>query len=103
MLLWMRGKLVKYQKISVTNINFKGGTTTTTSHSPPMIFQTAEVIQKDGNKVKLSCELMVTFSEGNGLAEVEEGDYKGTLACEDNAHKAVASTSVTFFDESRSY
>ena len=46
---------------------------------------------------------MVTFSEGNGLAEVEEGDYKGTLACEDNAHKAVACTSVTFFDESRSY
>ena len=57
MLLWMRGKLVKFQKISVTNINFKGGITTTTSHIPPMTFQTAEVMQKDGNKVKLSCVL----------------------------------------------
>ena len=103
MLLLMRGKLVKYQKLIVTNINIKGGTTTTTSHSPSMIFQTAEVIQKDGNKVKLSCVLTDTFSEGNCLAEVEEGDSKGTLACEDNAHKAVACTSVTFFDESRSY
>ena len=70
MLLWMRGKLVKFQKISVTNINFKGGITTTTSHIPPMTFQIAEVMQKDGNKVKLSCVLMVTFSEENGLAEV---------------------------------
>ena len=52
-----------------------------------MKFQTAEVIQKDGNKVKLSCELMVTFSEGNGLVEVEEGDSKDTLACDDDAHK----------------
>ena len=32
--------------------------------------------------------LMVTFSEGNGHAEVEEGDFKDTLACDDNAHKA---------------
>ena len=24
--------------------------------------------------IKMSCVLMVTFSEGNGLAEVEEGD-----------------------------
>ena len=66
----MRGKLVKFQKISVTNINFKGGIKATTSHIPPMTFQTAEVMQKDGNRVKLSCVLMVTFSEENGLAEV---------------------------------
>ena len=38
--------------------------------------------------LKLSCELMVTFSEGNRLTEVEEGDSKDTLACEDDAHKA---------------
>ena len=86
MLLWMRGKLVKFQKISVTNINFKGGITTTTSHIPPMTFQTAEVMQKDGNKVKLSCVLTDSFSEGNCLAEVEEGDLKGTFVCEDDAH-----------------
>ena len=61
MLLLMRGKLVKYQKLIVTNINIKGGNKTTTSHSPSMIFQTAEVIQKDGNKVKLSCVLTDTF------------------------------------------
>ena len=38
--------------------------------------------------LKLSCELMVTFSEGNHLTEVEEGDYKDTLACDDDAHKS---------------
>ena len=38
--------------------------------------------------LKLSCVLMVTFSEGNRLAEVEEGDSKDTLACDDDAHKA---------------
>ena len=37
--------------------------------------------------LKQSCVLMVTFSEGNGLAEVEEGDSKDTLACDDDAHK----------------
>ena len=86
MLLLMRGKLVKYQKLIVTNINIKGGTTTSTSHSPSMIFQTAEVIQKDGNK--LSCVLTDTFSEGNCLAEVEECDSQDTLACDDDAHLA---------------
>ena len=52
-----------------------------------MIFQTAEVIQKDKNKVKLSCVLTDTFSEGNCLAEVEEGDSRNALACDDDAHK----------------
>ena len=37
--------------------------------------------------IKMSCVLMVTFSEGNGLVEVEEGDSKDTLACDDDAHK----------------
>ena len=66
-----------------------------------MIFQTAEVIQKDGNKVKLSCVLTNTFSEGNCLAEVEEG----TLACEDDAHahKVAPCTKSRFFYERRSY
>ena len=27
------------------------------------------------------------FFEGNGFAEVEEGDSKDTLACDDDAHK----------------
>ena len=45
-------------------LTFKGGTTA--SHSPSMKFQTIE---------------------GNGLAEVEEGDSKDTLACDDDAHK----------------
>ena len=36
----------------------------------------------------MSCVLMVTFSEGNGIAEVEEGDSQDTLACDDHAHKA---------------
>ena len=38
--------------------------------------------------IKMSCVLMVTFSEANGLAEVEEGDSKDTFACDDDAHKA---------------
>ena len=39
-----------------------------------------------------SCVLMNTFSGGNGLAEVEEGDSGETLACADDAHKAVVYT-----------
>ena len=35
----------------------------------------------------MSCVLMVTFFEANGFAEVEEGDSKDTLACDDDAHK----------------
>ena len=38
--------------------------------------------------IKMSRVPMVTFSEGNGTAEVEEGDSKDTLACDDDAHKA---------------
>ena len=38
--------------------------------------------------LKLSCVVMVAFSEGNCLTEVEEGDSKDTLACDDGAHKA---------------
>ena len=43
MLLLIRLKLVKYLKLIVTNMNFK---------KTFMKFQTALVIQKDGNKVK---------------------------------------------------
>ena len=32
--------------------------------------------------IKLSCVLMVTFSGGNGLGEVEEGYSGDTLACD---------------------
>ena len=35
----------------------------------------------------MSCVLMVTFFDGNCLAEVEEGDSKDTLGCDDDAHK----------------
>ena len=35
----------------------------------------------------MSCVLMVTFFEGNGLAEVEKDDSKDTFACDDDAHK----------------
>ena len=41
---------------------------------------------------KLSCVLMVTFSRGKGLGEVEEGDSGDTLACADDAHKAYVYT-----------
>ena len=37
---------------------------------------------------KLSCALMVTFSGGNGLGKVEEGDSGDTHAHADDAHKA---------------
>ena len=37
--------------------------------------------------IKMSCVPMVTFSEGDGPAGVEEGDSKDTLACDDDAHK----------------
>ena len=45
---------------------------------------------------------MVTFSEGNDLAEVEEGDTKATLACDDDAHKFDVCTQSHVFYESRS-
>ena len=38
------------------------------------------------------CLLMNTFFGGIGLAEVEEGDSGETLACADDAHKAVVYT-----------
>ena len=40
---------------------------------------------------------MVTFSEGNRLTEVEEGDSKDTLACDDDADD------VLFVLKSRAY
>ena len=33
--------------------------------------------------------------EGNGLSEVEENDSKDTLVCDDDAHEAVVSVTVT--------
>ena len=47
--------------------------------------------------LKLSCLLMVTFSEVNRLAKFEEGDSKDTLACEDDAHKADVCTKSCLF------
>ena len=40
---------------------------------------------KDTWNHKMSSWLL--FFEGNGFAEVEEGDSKDTLACDDDAHK----------------
>ena len=40
--------------------------------------------------------LMNTFSGGNGLVEVEEVDSGETLACVDDAHKAVVYTHRRF-------
>ena len=42
--------------------------------------------------LKQFCVLTVTFSEGNRLAKFEEGDSKDTLACDDDAHKALVCT-----------
>ena len=53
--------------------------------------------------LKLSCVVIVTFSEGNCLIEVEEGDSKNTLACDDDAHKADVCTKSCLFLKSRSY
>ena len=48
--------------------------------------------------LKLSCVLVVTFSEGNCLTEVEEeGNSKDTLACDDDAHKADVCTKSCLF------
>ena len=47
--------------------------------------------------------LIVTFSGGIGLGEVEEGDSRDTLACADYAHKGDVYTESNFFYESRSY
>ena len=47
---------------------------------------------------------MNTFSGGNGLAEVEEGDSGDTLACADYAHKGdddVYTESHLFYERNR--
>ena len=46
---------------------------------------------------------MVTFSEGNCLTEVEEGDSGDTLACADDAHKADVYTLSYIFYEIKLY
>ena len=53
--------------------------------------------------IKMSRVPMVTFSEGNGPAEVEAGDSKDTLACDDDAHKMDVCTESHVFYESRFY
>ena len=63
-------------------------------------FQEELSLKDTGNHLAV---LMFTFSEGNGLAEAEEGDSKDdTLACDDDAHKADACTRSHVFYESRS-
>ena len=46
--------------------------------------------------------LVVIFSGGIGLGEVEEGDSGDTLACADYAHKGDVYTESHLFYESRS-
>ena len=40
---------------------------------------------------------LITFSEGNGRAEVEENNLNGTFVCDDDAHKVVLCTCSPFF------
>ena len=61
------------------------------------VYKIPVVIVINYKLLKLSCELMVTFSEGNRLTEVEEGDSKDTLACDDDADD------VLFVLKSRAY
>ena len=46
---------------------------------------------------KLLTVLIVTFCEGNGLAEVEENDSNDSPVYEDDAHKTVLCTKSFFF------
>ena len=46
---------------------------------------------------KLFFVLIVTFCEGNGLAEVDENDSNDTLVRDDDAHKVVVFTHGYFF------
>ena len=43
--------------------------------------------QRVPKKRSFLCPHGYFFFEGNGFAEVEEGDSKDTLACDDDAHK----------------
>ena len=40
---------------------------------------------------------LITFSEGNGRAQVEENNSNHTLVCDDDAHKVVLCTRSHFF------
>ena len=46
---------------------------------------------------KLFFVLIVTFCEGNGLAEVDENDSNDTLESDDDAHKVIVCTHGYFF------
>ena len=46
---------------------------------------------------KLFFVLLVTFCEGNGIAEFEENDSNDTLACDDDAHKVIVCSHSYFF------
>ena len=41
--------------------------------------------------------LLITFSEGNCRAEVEENISNGTFVCDDDAHKVILCTRSPFF------
>ena len=40
---------------------------------------------------------LITFSEENGRAKVEENNSNDTLVCDDDAHKVILSTRSRFF------
>ena len=44
-------------------------------------------VQKTREITRCPVSSWLLFFEGNGFAEVEEGDSKDTLACDDDAHK----------------
>ena len=39
----------------------------------------------------------ITFSEGNGQAEIENNNFNGIFFCDDDAHKVVLCTCSPFF------
>ena len=60
-------------------------------------FRTKFVFKKKNYDFQVQNVFLITFSEGNGRAEVEENNSNGTFVCNDDAHKVVLCTRSPFF------
>ena len=55
------------------------------------------MLKKKNYDFQVQKVLLITFSEGNGRAEVEENISNGTFVCDDDAHKVILCTRSPFF------
>ena len=60
-------------------------------------FMAKFVLQEKMYDFQFKKVFLITFSEWNGRAEVEENNSNGTIVCDDGAHKVILCTQSPFF------